>query len=266
MAFAALSGFPEIGIPLVLAAETAYLGLLGTHPKFQAYVNAQEHKETVMQASAQNRQIMDRILRSLPETSLHRYERLRYRCQELKQIAADLKTPNEVNTNLDFESSQIQNLDRLLWVFLRLLFTQHSLDRFLEMVSVDSLNQERQRLSGQLTDLNEQANTAHGAKLQRTLEDSLKTIDERIANIERAQENSRYVALELDRLENKIISLAEMAVNRQDPNYISGQVDAVVRSVRETEKTMSDLQFITGLGPVDEVAPELMQQPIYIRE
>jgi len=38
MGFAALSGRPDIAIPLVLAGEVAYLGLLGTHPKFQDYV------------------------------------------------------------------------------------------------------------------------------------------------------------------------------------------------------------------------------------
>jgi len=38
MGFAALSGRPDITIPLVLAGEAAYLGLLGTHPKFQSFV------------------------------------------------------------------------------------------------------------------------------------------------------------------------------------------------------------------------------------
>ena len=41
----ALSGRPDIAIPLVMAGEAAYLGLLGTHPKFQDYVEAQEAKK-----------------------------------------------------------------------------------------------------------------------------------------------------------------------------------------------------------------------------
>ncbi len=44
MGFAAISGRPDIAMPLVLAGEAAYLGLLGTHPKFQRYVDAQSAK------------------------------------------------------------------------------------------------------------------------------------------------------------------------------------------------------------------------------
>ena len=41
MGFALVSGHPDVFCPLVLAAEVAYLGLLGTHPKFRSYVEAQ---------------------------------------------------------------------------------------------------------------------------------------------------------------------------------------------------------------------------------
>ena len=66
------------------------------------------------------------------------------------------------------------------------------------------------------------------------------------------------VKLEIERLENKIRSVSEMAVNRQEPDYISGQVDQVAASMLETEKTMNELQFATGLETVDE-APELLR-------
>ncbi len=46
MGFAFLSGHPDVFAPVVLAAETAYLGFLGTHPRFQRHVDAQEHKAT----------------------------------------------------------------------------------------------------------------------------------------------------------------------------------------------------------------------------
>jgi hypothetical protein len=67
--------------------------------------------------------------------------------------------------------------------------------------------------------------------------------------------------LEIDRLENKIRSLSELAVNRQEPDYISGQVDQVAASMIETEKTMNDLRFVTGLDTVDE-APSLLQSEV----
>ena len=80
-----------------------------------------------------------------------------------------------------------------------------------------------------------------------------------ICSVPRA--NFDLVKLEIDRLENKIRSLSELAVNRQEPDYISGQVDQVAASMMETEKTMNELRFVTGLDSVDE-APSLLQNEI----
>ena len=45
LGFALLSGHPDVYIPLVLAGEAAYIGVVGTHPKFQRYVDSIEAKE-----------------------------------------------------------------------------------------------------------------------------------------------------------------------------------------------------------------------------
>jgi hypothetical protein len=101
----------------------------------------------------------------------------------------------------------------------------------------------------------------HAQKIRRTLEDSLQTLNDRIANYEKAKANHELVQLEIDRLEQKIKSLAELSVNRQEPDFISSQVDQVTGSMLETEKTMNELQFATGLAPIDEEVPELVAQP-----
>ena len=54
--------------------------------------------------------------------------------------------------------------------------------------------------------------------------------------------------VELDRIEGKIQALAEMAVNRQDPDFLSTQVDSAAESMRQTEKAVSELQHLTGLA------------------
>ena len=64
----------------------------------------------------------------------------------------------------------------------------------------------------------------------------------------------------IDRLENKIQSLSELAVNRQEPDFISGQVDQVATSMVDTERTINDLQFATGLQPLDEALPSLLER------
>jgi hypothetical protein len=93
------------------------------------------------------------------------------------------------------------------------------------------------------------------------LQDNLDTSRNRLANLTKAQENYELVGLEIDRLENKIRSLSEMAVNRQEPEFISSEVDHVASSMVDTEKTMNELQFATGLNSLDNEPPSLLRQP-----
>ena len=66
------------------------------------------------------------------------------------------------------------------------------------------------------------------------------------------------MSIELDRLEGKIQALAEMAVNRQDPDFLSDQVDSAAESMRQTEKAVSELQHLTGLADQLEEPPAIM--------
>ena len=101
-------------------------------------------------------------------------------------------------------------------------------------------------------------------RVRKALEDNLQTSRDRLTNLHRARDNFDLVKLEIDRLENKIQSLSELAVNRQEPDYISGQVDQVAASMLETENTMNELRFVTGLDSVDE-APSLLQGDVVKR-
>ena len=102
----------------------------------------------------------------------------------------------------------------------------------------------------------------HAQKVRRTLQDNLATSQDRADNYERARGNHEFVELEIDRLENKIKSLAEIAVNRQEPDYVSNQVDQVANSMLETERTMNDLKVFTGLGSLDDEVPTLLEPNI----
>ena len=261
MGFAALTGQPEIAMPIVLAAETAYLGLIGTHPKFQRYVDAQAAKEKRYQSTSQNQQILTRIKKQLPKKSYRRYESLRQRCLHIGQISSDMKDPTAFDDS-QLDNMQSRGLDRLLWVFLRLLFSQHSLDRFMDTVSEESMEDELKKINSQLKRIGSEDDSSQIAKIRRTLEDNAKTLKERLENYERAKSNHLFVTLELDRVENKIKSLSEISVNRQDPEFISDQIDIVADSMKETERTMSGLEFVTGISGLEDEAPQLMSDGI----
>jgi hypothetical protein len=67
------------------------------------------------------------------------------------------------------------------------------------------------------------------------------------------------VTIELDRIEGKIQALAEMAVNRQDPDFLSSQVDSAADSMRQTEKAVSELQHLTGLADQLQDPPAILE-------
>src|SRR5262245_11489868 len=254
-------------MPIVLAAEVGYLGLLGTNPKFQDYVNAQASQVIVRQQDpATTTMTLRRIMASLPPESVRRFEALRNRCLELRQIAVAIKDPSQAGQPMALEEMQLAGLDRLLWIYLRLLYTQSSLERFLNMERfLDKAGEAR--IKSEIDDLQDRlkkadqiADVIQKQKVRKTLEDSLQTSRDRLANFQKARDNLDLVKLEIERLENKIRSLSELAVNRQEPDFISGQVDQVASSMLQAEKTMNDLQFATGLDRIEETAPPLLQR------
>lgn len=257
---AVLSGDPGFWLPIVVAGETLYVGLLGTHPKFQSYVDAQEHKASQTVATVDATAGLNRILNALPERLLQRFLSLRANCLELRQIATALKASQPGTSTTD--DNQTSGFDRLLWIYLRLLYTQHSLEQFLERTSKERIERDIRDLEAQLKKFGDAPLDDQRQKAKATIEDNLQTCRDRLANYEKARGNHELVLLEIDRLENKIRSLSELAVNRQDAGFITGQVDQVASNMVATERTMNDLNFATGLQATDEAVPPLMQAKV----
>jgi hypothetical protein len=260
--FAFLTGKPDIFLPLILAGEVGYIGLLGSHPKFREYIDAQEAKANREAGSATSQQTLAYIMRMLPRDLTNKFDELRSQCVELRQIAAELKNPGKTPSSMPLDSLQTAGLDRLLWIYLRLLYTQFSLSRFLQKTNADGIDQDIEQMEQRLKQLpaeNKDAPDPRWQRVRKTLEDNLQTSRDRLANLTKAKENYQFIQLEIERLENKIRSLSEMAVNRQEPDFISGEVDHVASSMMDTEKTMNDLQFATGLDSTDDQTPEMLQ-------
>lgn len=260
LGFAVLSGVPSFFVPLVLAGEVAYLGFLGTHPKFRKYVDAQEAKTARIGEAVSPEEGLRQIMLALPTKAIQRFETLRSRCLELRQIALGLRDPSRAESPLPLEDLQLAGLDRLLWTFLRLLFTQFMLERFFQRTSVDQIQRDRDQLEQRLQQLSQGSDDSQKQKVRKAVEDNLETCRARLANVQKARDNLELVQLEIDRLENKICSLSELAVNREEPDFIVRQVDQVASSMVQTERTMNELQFATGLA-VDEQVPQLVQRP-----
>jgi hypothetical protein len=223
-------------------------------------VNAQESKEAREQSTTTAEQAAQRILDSLPVPLARRFEALRAQCRELQQISNEIRDPDRLGTPAPLEEMQLAGLDRLLWIYLRLLYTRHCLERFLQQTTENEIRRNIQSLEDRLQALPPAADDPQRQRVRKSLEDNLETSRARLANYHKARDNSELVKLEIDRLENKIRSLSEMAVNRQEPGYISGQVDQVAASLTQTERTMTELRFLTGMEAVEQEAPELLRR------
>ena len=252
-AAAAMTPAPDIALPLVAAAELLYLGGLTTLPRYQAAIDAKVRAEnragggttTTAEAADSRTRLMD-VLRGLGDERRNRFLRLRARCVEMQRLGnavrGDTRDPSGASQEL-----RAPALDRLLWVFLRLLLSEQALERFLRAADGEQLKKN-------LVDLEAKQNAAkarNDERILRSLTDSIATAELRVDNYEKARSNAEFIAVELDRIENKIQALTEMAISHQDPDAISAQVDAVAEGMSQTEDTIRQLQAITGMSEHD---------------
>lgn len=261
-AFGLLSGRPDVVLPLVLAGEVAYLGLLVSQPRFRAAVEARQAELARTQAAQTAERMARRILAALPRELLSRFESLRAQCAELRQIALELRQPGTLSQPTPLEGFQAAGLERLLWIYLRLLYTHYALARFLEKTPEKEIESDIRRLEERLGRVPPDESDPQRQRMRKALEDNLHTSRARLENVRKARENFQLIALEIERLENKIRSLSEMAINRQEPEFITSEVDHVASSMIETERTMNELRFATGLDAAAEETPALLAIPL----
>jgi hypothetical protein len=262
-AAAALTPFPDLLLPLVGAVELSYLAGLVSVPRFRAAIDAKVHAARQGATSdAVGPQIpavsLVSMLGGLPAAERARFERLRARCLEMRKIAAGVRGAAGDQT-VGPEDIRTPGLDRLLWLFLRLLMSRTALDRFLQTMN-------GQEISTRLEELRKNLATAQASggddRVVRSLQDSIAMGELRLDNFGRAKKNAEFVTIELDRIEGKIQALAEMAVNRQDPDFLSSQVDSAAESMRQTEKAVSELQHLTGLGDQLQEPPAILESDL----
>ena len=262
-AAALLSGHFDTLMPLVAAAEITYLAGLSTLPRFQAAIDARAHAEETGRLPGQAAQptpaaagARDRILevlKSLAEDRRARFLRLRARCVEMTRIANAVRGETADASGASAELRQ-PALDRLLWVFLKLLLSDQAIARFLQAADepqiLHSILDLQDRIKRREMSLPETERADD--RILRSLHDSLATAELRKENIAKAKGNAEFVAAELDRLENKIQAVTEMAVSHSDPDEMSSRIDAIAEGISQTEATIRELQNITGMAGQDE--------------
>ncbi len=258
VAAAMLLPTPDILIPVIVAAELAYLAALSGNARFQSAIDARAHAEGKPdKASASQEQLdvqrkLQELLAGLENDRRGRFVRLRTRCVEMQRIA-DAVRGDTHDASGAAQDLRAPALDRLLWMFLRLLLSQQAVERFLRATDVKALEFSLAALKQK----HREAEARADERIVRSVTDAIATAELRMANVEKARSNHEFITLELDRIEQKIHALTEMAVSQQDPDQLSIQVDAVAEGMQQTEATIRELQAITGLG-IDAATPRIL--------
>jgi len=256
-ALAFMSGHPDVVLPIVAAAELAFVGMVATNPRFHRAVDAERGAEEARKAQWAMRMRFEQLYRGLEGRYRARFDELRGRCEVLRELAG--KDGDAAQMGLgQVAQTQLSGVNKLLWVYLKLLHTEMTLERFFQSMDPAELDRLETDARQRLEDLPKDATDALTEKKRKSIEDMLATVQARRDNLKKAKENYEFVDLELNRIGAKLTGIAELAVNRQDPGLLTHDVDDVARSVQATEEAIGDLQVYTGLTVDDVHAPEIL--------
>jgi hypothetical protein len=267
-AVAFVSGYPDVILPVLAALELIYLAGLSSNSRFQDAVIAAERKnEKAIRSSSSTK--LNRILTALDKKDRSRYEGLKDLCLELRHIADRIK--GTIKTELEVISDvQVNSINRLLWMYLKLLYSKNALESYFKAINVDEIQARIKHANERLEAMGPEDNDSETeAKRRESLMDLLKTSRKRLENYRISTDNYDFIGLELERLYSKITSLAEMGINQQDPNLITNEISVVSSSIEKAERTMDELDFITGFSFQDEEPPDLlvdlnMEEPPFV--
>ena len=258
LVFGILSGRPDVAVPLVAAAEVLYLALLSTRTRFQKAVDAEAIRLGASRDKTVPDQEVGRILASLSHADLRRYEDLKDLCLTLHGIARNMKNlPGQGPERIP--EGEMAGLNRLLWIWLKLLFSKSALESYFRTVDEAGLlaGMERARAQIQALGPQEEDEPSEVPKRQ-SLADTLKTYEVRLAGLRAARENHSLMELELERLRGKIAGIAEIGISGQDTALFTSEINVAAESIQSTEKVMSEVAFLTGFSQADEKPPQLL--------
>ncbi|MBI5092751.1 MAG: hypothetical protein HZB26_09960 [Candidatus Hydrogenedentes bacterium] len=250
--FALLSGIPGVLLPFVAAAEIAYLGLLSANEKFRKAIDAREHTATAPDAG--QAALIGQIRAVLKPEAWQRFEFLRERCLTLNNLARQLRGP-QADQSSAVSDLQTGSLERMLWLHLKLLYSQDALQRFLRETNRNDL---LQRIAASEKEVGAAKAKDPEGKLAKSLDDKLQTLRQRLANYDQAEDNRQFLTAEIDRIEQKVNAISEMAINSRDAGDITAQVDGIAAGVSATEEAIRKMD----VAPVfqREEAPKLLTQ------
>ena len=255
------------GEPLyfVLGATAYVLGwvYLPDMAFFRKWLDRRATAETDAAGAAELAQFAKRreaLLGSLSSQLRERYHTLAIVCRDIERATAE----NEHVSQLDLTSdARLRKIDELMWMYLRLLSIQQSVETFLEAERHEDLEgavivaeEETAALQAQIESLkNSKGATEPKERLLSSRLDRLEVLRKRLERVQEAEANLELVISEQERLSEQIKLIRADAVATKNADALSARIDASVAHLNETNKWLSQMdQFrdLAGDLPVTE--------------
>ncbi len=250
---AVLSGVPMVVLPFLAAAELGYLGFLGLNPRFQNVLKGQKKDPPPLPVDP--RQRYQQLLSFLSETDANRFDDLRQRCAELVSLRRSMDAKQGSSGVEDFRG---ESLDRMLWLFLKLLHQRSGLEKFLGATRRENIEAELKSAEQQLATAQERDKAAGlpESRLATSIRERITTIRERLDNHKQAQDGLELVTAEIDKTEQQITHLCEVGMTMSDSAGLTAQIDSISTSLQSSEKIFAKTSFSQIYD--DEQAPPLL--------
>jgi hypothetical protein len=220
-------GFWVLGAGL----ELGYLAMLATNPRFQRAVDMSETTGSEREWRVKIEDLLARL--SEPERRL--YLALATRCQAI----LDQQAQGE-HAELGLRE-QNEGLNRLLWMYLKLLTAKQAIERVL------SEAQRGEAIDNRLRDLDAQlTNRELGDDLRRSLTSQAEILRQRVIQQTEARQKLAFVRAELTRIEEQVELIREQAALSTDPEALSRRIDQIVATLGGTGQWIRDQHQVLG--------------------
>ena len=200
---------------------------------------------------AQFKRRREAMLNSLSSPVRERYHLLARVCRDIEKAAADAGE-SEFNVTAD---TRLRKIDELMWMYLRLLSMQQSLQTFLETERNEDLaacvveaEEETRALEAEIKTMSSSAASDNKQRLLESRRDRLDVLRKRAQRVEEAESNLELVVSEQERLAEQIKLIRADAVATKSASAVSARIDASVEHLNETNKWLSEMDQFRELA------------------
>lgn len=194
----------------------------------------------------------DAVLSSLSSPLRERYHLLAKVCRDIERAAAESEHSSESSLTSD---TRLRKIDELMWMYLRLLSMQQSLETFLETERLEDLRgevtdgeTETNALEAEIKTLPERGQIDAKLRLLGSKRERLEVLRKRLQRVEEGESNLELVLSEEERLVEQIKLIRADALATKNADALSARINASVAHLNETNKWLSEMDQFRDLA------------------